>query len=128
MRPHVGREDLARGLLVAVDNDVAPFRVTVPRNAEARPGQADVLWTEERKPTEDRRVSQKLAPGESVGWIPWLCSPGRCRQAVGEVRARRSLTHKCSSSGRFLCLGFLRADFGSSSCAAGTAPTRSRAI
>ena len=47
----------------------------------------------------------------------------------GAVRIQRSSGHpQPSSPGGLLCLGFLRADFGSMGLEAGTRPTRSRAI
>ena len=108
MRPHVRYEHLARGLLVAVDHEVAAIRMAVADDPESGARKRDVLRAEERNPAEEEaqaRNSRRSRTGAGS-------HPGTGR----------------SSSGRFLCLGFFREDFGSSSLAAGTVPTRSRAI
>src|SRR5579871_4444981 len=98
-------EHLSSRLLVAVDQKVAPFRVSVAHDAEGGSREADLLGTEEGQPAKDRSVGDELAAGPS-----------------------RRAAHCDSSKNGFLCLGFLRLDFGSMVLADGTRPTRSRAM
>ena len=71
-------------------------------------GGREPIVTRKSSPIRAARVSKRF----------WLLA--------GQVRP--AFAHACSSSGRFLCLGFLREDLGSISLAAGTVPTRSRAM
>src|SRR6185436_7693792 len=88
----------ARCLFVAVNQQVVPVPMPVTNDAVPCSGKRNVLRAEEWQPAEDRAIREELSP--------------------------RGGSHSDSSSGRFLCFGFLRWDLGSISLAAGTMPTR----
>src|SRR5438477_3581371 len=88
MRLHVADQDRACRLLVAMDQEVSPLGMAVSQNAIMRARQADLAPPEEGKPSQRQEFPPRTG-------------------AAKPVRA-----HRLSSSAGFLCLGFLRSDFG----------------